>query len=109
MKIWTDGSGKGKYGYVTETEIVRSFDKSDITNNEAEYLAVIKALEDNQDSEIEILSDSELMVNQLKHNYAIKNDRLRELAQQVWKLAEGRKVIYSWVPREQNRAGKFLG
>jgi ribonuclease HI len=109
MKIWTDGSGKGKYGYVTDTEVVRSFDKSDITNNEAEYLAVIKALEDNHDNEIEILFDSELMVNQLNHNYAIKNDCLRELALQVWKLAEERKVTYSWVPREKNRAGKFLG
>jgi ribonuclease HI len=109
MKIWTDGSGKGKYGYVTDTEIVRSFDKLDITNNEAEYLAAIKALEDNHDNEIEILSDSQLMVKQLNHDYAIKNDRLRELAQQVWKLAEGRKVTFSWVPREENRAGKFLG
>jgi ribonuclease HI len=109
MKIWTDGSGKGKYGYVTDTEIVRPFTKSGITNNEAEYLAVIKALEDNHDNEIQILSDSELIVNQLNHNYAIKNNRLRELAQQVWKLAEGRKVIYSWVPREENRAREFLG
>jgi ribonuclease HI len=109
MKIWTDGSGNGKYAYVTDTEIVRQFTQSDITNNEAEYLAVIKALEDNHDNEIEVLSDSELIVNQLNHNYAIKNNRLRELAQQVWKLAEGRKVTYSWVPREQNRAGKFLG
>jgi ribonuclease HI len=109
MKIWTDGSGKGKYGYVTDTEIARSFDKSDITNNQAEYLSAIKALEDNHDKEIEILSDSELMVSQLNHNYAIKNNRLRELAQQVWKLAEGRKVTYRWVPREENRAGKLLG
>jgi ribonuclease HI len=109
MKIWTDGSGKGKYGYVTDTEIVRRFTKSSITNNEAEYLAVIKALEDNHDNEIEILSDSELMVKQLNHDFAIRNDRLRELAQQVWKLAEERKVTYSWVPREQNKAGKFLG
>jgi ribonuclease HI len=109
MKIWTDGSGNGKYAYVTETEIVRSFDKSDITNNEAEYLAVIKTLEENHENQIEILSDSELMVNQLNHKYSIKNNRLRELALQVWKLAEGRKVTCRWVPRENNKAGKFLG
>jgi ribonuclease HI len=109
MKIWTDGSGKGKYGYVTDTEIVRPFSKSNITNSEAEYLAVIKALEDNHDSEIEIISDSQFMVRQLNHENALKNDRMRELALQVWKLAEGRKVTYHWVPREQNKAGKFLG
>jgi len=113
MKIFTDGSGKtGKYAYVIdddEKRRTREFQKEGISNNEAEYLAVIQALIDNQEKEIEIFSDSELMVNQLNQKYAIKKDELRDLAKKVWELCEGRKVSFTWIPREENKAGKVLG
>jgi ribonuclease HI len=113
MIIYTDGSGKtGKYAYVAETKsgiVHREFRKPGITNNEAEYLAVIFALTDFSDKEITLRSDSQLIVNQLNHEYAIKEDRLRELASRVWSLCEGRSVEFVWVPRERNKAGKLLG
>ncbi|HLC59369.1 MAG TPA: RNase H family protein [archaeon] len=112
MDVHTDGSGKtGKYCYVIvgSNKPPRILRKDGITNNEAEYLAVIAALEENKESEINILSDSQLMVKQLKQEYAIKEDRLRELAQKVWSLSEGRKITFTWIPREKNRAGKVLG
>lgn len=113
MKIFTDGSGKtGRYAYVVDDpkkRKVKIFQKDGITSNEAEFLAVIQALEDNPEDDIEIFSDSELMVNQLNQNYAIKEDRLRKLAEEVWSLCEGRNVSFNWIRRENNKAGKVLG
>lgn len=112
VHIYTDGSGKtGKYAYlIEEKNKLMIFEKKGITNNEAEYMALIKALEDNSsEKEITILSDSKLMVSQLKHEYAIKEDRLRDLAQKVWALCADRKVEFQWVPREKNKVGKILG
>lgn len=113
MKIFTDGSGKtGKYAYVIDEpgqRKVKISQKKGITNNEAEFLAVIQALKENPGNNIEIFSDSELMVNQINQNYAIKEDRLRKLAEEVWKLCEGRDVSFTWIRREKNKAGKVLG
>jgi ribonuclease HI len=111
LKIFTDGSGKtGKYCFlVDETNEVKFFEKQGITNNQAEYLAVIAALKAHKEDNITIYSDSELIVNQLNHEYAIKEDRLRELAQQVWNLMRGRNVTFVHVPRSKNKAGKVLG
>lgn len=110
MDIYVDGSGKtGKYAYIVTSRAPRIFEKKGITNNEAEYLAVIKALEENKEKDICILSDSQLVVKQLNHEYAIKKDRLRELAIQVWKLCEGRNITFKWISRKFNHAGKVLG
>ncbi len=111
MDIYTDGSGKtGKYAYVVDKpNKVRILQKNGITNNEAEYFAVIAALREIKDSNINIYSDSQLVVNQLNQEYMIKEERLRKLAEEVWKLAEGRNVTFVWIPRERNKAGKVLG
>lgn len=111
MIIFTDGSGKtGKYVYVIpEKKIVRLFQKKGITNNESEYLAVIAALKENKESNIQIQSDSQLIVNQLNKNYKIKEDRLKKLAEQVWGLCKGKNITFAWIPREKNKAGHVLG
>lgn len=110
MKIYVDGSGEGKYAFVVEEpRDVKIFEKKNITNNEAEYLAVIEALRNFSEREIDILSDSKLIVDQLNMKSAIKEDRLRKLAQEVWNLAKGRNVKFIWIPRNENKAGKVLG
>ena len=110
MKIYVDGSGKsGKYCYVAEGRAPKILEESGITNNQAEYKAVIVALQDIKEKDIEIFSDSELIVKQLTYEYSIKIDHLRQLAIQVWKLCEGRKVRFYWTPRSKNKAGKVLG
>ena len=111
MLIFTDGSGKtGKYVYVIpEKKIVRLFQKRGLTNNEAEYNAVIMALKENKDNDIRIQSDSQLIVNQLNKNYKIKEPRLRKLAEKVWELCKGRNVHFYWIRRESNKAGFILG
>jgi len=83
-----------------------------ISNNEAEYLAIITALNNvvNKDSQIVILSDSQLVVNQINHKYGINNEKLRRLATQVWVIEKKfDKIELQWLRRSENKAGKLLG
>ena len=113
MKIWVDSNPKS-YAIVFESGKIETgkFDKP-LTNNEAEYTVIIKALEIPNFQPLEILSDSQLVIKQLTLEYFIREDRLRELAQKVWKLAQNKflhqGVTFHWVPRIENKAGKILG
>jgi ribonuclease HI len=111
MKIYVDGSGKGRYGFVTEGNIAKIFEKKNITNNQAEYLAILEALKWVEEKELTILSDSFDVVNQLNHEFHIKDDKLRELALQVWETMKrkGLTIEFKWIPRNENKAGKMLG
>ena len=85
-----------------------------ITNNEAEYLAVLFALKTiKEDIDFEIRSDSRLVVNQLNRKWHVKKKRLRQLANQIWNLVHERKLrgystTFVWVSRKENIAGKML-
>jgi ribonuclease HI len=114
VKIWVDGSGAGKYCYLTETNINEIFEMPNLTNNEAEYIAVKNALGwacIEGLKEVEILSDSQLIVKQLNHDWHIKEDRLRTFAQTIWNFIRenNMNVKFTWIPREKNKAGKLLG
>ena len=110
MEIYVDGSGSGSYGFIAD-DTVRVFFKANITSNQAEYLTVIEALDWVKEKDVTILSDSQLIVNQLNHKFHIKDDKLRELALKVWNLIEtkGLNVEFKWIPREENKAGKLIG
>lgn len=80
------------------------------TNNRAEYLAIIRALEIGTEyyrDKISIFSDSELVINQLNGTYAIKVKELRDLFKQI-KTNEQfyKEVIYNWVPRKNKNVMK---
>ncbi len=115
ISIYVDGSGGNDSGYgffVKETGESFYEKKPDITNNQAEYLAIISALKKfvENDEEISIYSDSKNTVNQLNHEFAINNEQLRILARESWSLiAKFSKIKISWVPRSENLAGKMLG
>ena len=120
MRIYTDGSGNGKIGFIIEDngeKIVKFENIGECTNNIAEYTAVLKAFEHItlntiiKDKSIELISDSQLVVNQLSHNWHIKDDNLRDLAKAIWGIAQANqlKVTYKWVRRKENPAGKLLG
>ena len=116
MKIWVDANPRMAC-FVTEvgySECRPFFTPK--TNNEAEYRAVLFALERLVNVYyLEILSDSQLVVNQLNREWHIRNDNLRQLAQKIWnniatrKAKHGCKITFTWIPREQNKAGKMLG
>ena len=113
--IYVDGSGGTKSGYgffVKETGESFFEEKPGITNNQAEYLAIISALKKNEnfDNEITIFSDSKNTVNQLNHEFAINNEQLRIFAREAWILmAKFSHLTIKWVPRSENLAGKMLG
>lgn len=115
ISVYVDGSGgpNGGYGYFVKESGESFYEKKpEITNNQAEYLAVISALKkfENNKDEIKIFSDSKNTVSQLNHEFAINNEKLRELAREAWELiGKIENLTISWVPRKENLAGKMLG
>jgi ribonuclease HI len=121
-KLSTDGGARGNpgpaaYGYVLETEdgtvLAAEGEKIGVaTNNVAEYSALIagleKALELGLD-DVEVISDSELLVKQMTGEYRVKNEALRELSSRASRL-EHRvgSVTYRAVRREHNELADRL-
>jgi probable phosphoglycerate mutase len=121
-RLSTDGGARGNpgpaaYGYVLEAEdgtvLAAHGERIGVaTNNVAEYRALVagleKALELGVD-EVEVISDSELLVKQMTGEYRIKNDALKELAADVARLARRlRDVSYEAVRREHNELADRL-
>ena len=82
------------------------------TNNEAEYTALLKGVHTILELKlvnINIYSDSELIVNQVKGNYKIKNDRMIALHGQVMDALNG---VKTWsihhIRREKNKRADGL-
>ena len=92
-------------------EIVVSASIGSLTNNEAEYRAIEAALDYATEMKIgpvEIRSDSQLCVSQIKGVWKIKEPRLVPLAATCRaKLATNGGTI-NWIRREQNAAGRHL-
>ena len=123
MKIYTDGSGKGRFAYVIEDGPVRIEEEEGITSNEAEYKGVIIALRDLLYDEdlilpdatvVEFFLDSKIVVEQLTFKASVKADNLRVLANDIWQKVQnlrdrGVQCTFTWVPRKENLAGKVLG
>ena len=82
------------------------------TNNVAEYRALIAGLEKAVElavPEVEVVSDSELLVKQMTGEYRVKNEALRELSLEAARLARGiGKVTYTAVRREHNELADRL-
>ena len=115
ISVYVDGSGgsNGGFGFFVK-ETGESFyeKKSEITNNQAEYMAIISALKKfvDTDDEITIFSDSKNTVNQLNHEFAINNEKLRDLARESWLIiGKFSNLSIVWIPRKENLAGKMLG
>lgn len=88
------------------------------TNNGAEYQAAIFALkkikqligrEKSKSAEVEIRSDSELLINQLKGRYKIKEKSLTPFFIEIWNLKQDfGKVKFVQVAREENKKADRL-
>ena len=115
ISVYVDGSGgpNSGFGYFVKETGEAFYEKiPNLTNNQAEYLAIIATLKKFSDYEgdVLILSDSKNTVAQLNHEFAINNEKLRELAQEAWELmAKFPRLTISWIPRKENFAGKMLG
>jgi ribonuclease HI len=109
LKVYVDGSGKnGTYCYVVAGSKPRIFTEGNLTNNQAEYKAIIAALRELSGEDLTVYSDSQLAVRQLDGIYRIKDPELRNLASRVHELCQYRKIHFKWIPRERNLAGKIL-
>lgn len=87
---------------------------NDSTNNVAEYVALVRALEwliqsNLQSEKIEIRSDSQLVVNQLTGNYKVRAKRIIPLYTKVMQLKSVfHEVQIQWIPREKNTEADIL-
>jgi ribonuclease HI len=121
-RLFTDGGARGNPGpaataYVLETEDGTVLDARGetigvATNNVAEYRALLaglaRALELGVD-ELEVVSDSELLVKQMTGEYRVKNAALIELSLEATRLArEIGRVTYSAVRRAENELADSL-
>ncbi len=78
----------------------------DVTNNVAEYMALIKALECFREKGLRgplvVKGDSQLVIRQLKGEYKVRSPRIKPLYKKVKDLIESLDVRFEWVPRERN-------
>jgi len=121
-RLSTDGGSRGNpgpaaYGYVLETEDGTVLDARGetigvATNNVAEYRALLAGLEaaiDRGVDELDVVSDSELLVKQMRGEYKVKNDALRELVEDAHALARRlARISYTAVRREHNELADRL-
>ncbi len=121
-RLSTDGGARGNpgpaaYGYVLEAEDgtileARGEPIGVATNNVAEYRGLIAGLTGAVEAgvgELEVVSDSELIVKQMRGEYRVKNEALRALSLEAAALARkiGR-VTYTAVRREHNELADGL-
>lgn len=109
-----EGSGAGvvavdRYGRVWQ---VANRALPSMTNNEAEYMALLLAFEVAAGAnavDLDIYADSEIMVGQMIGRFAVNSPRLKALHQQAcaWAL-RFQQVTYTHIPREQNSLADAL-
>jgi ribonuclease HI len=121
-RLYTDGGARGNPGpaafaYVLEaddgTVLAAHGEKIGVaTNNVAEYRGLVAGLAKAVElavSEVEVVSDSELLVKQMRGEYRVKNETLRELSTEAARLARRiGKVSYTAVRREHNELADRL-
>lgn len=114
VKIEFDGGsqpnpGPSAIGYIVEStnwREERSAHIGESTNNKAEYHALIQALNlavENDCEHVTAKGDSELIVNQVRGDYDVNNDDLRELHKRVRRLVSNFESFeIEYTPREEN-------
>lgn len=122
VKAFTDGASRGNPGpaaigivfYDKDKQWVAEYNESlgNQTNNYAEYMAVIRAMEiavQKSVSVMEFYCDSELLVKQMSGIYQVKAPQIKELFVQAKKLAvQFKKVEFNHVRREFNKEADAL-
>ncbi|MFH0979523.1 MAG: ribonuclease HI family protein [Candidatus Roizmanbacteria bacterium] len=130
LKVYTDGGSRGNPGpssigmvfYIENKKIFHHHESIGIaTNNEAEYIALTKALENiknqilnikntYQISKINFYSDSKLMVNQVNGLFKVKQGKIKEYIFKIRGLEQeiNTPISYHLIPREQNQEADRL-
>ena len=126
--IYTDGGSRGNPGKAaigvviknSKNYLIKRYSKAigEATNNEAEYEAVIFALQKvNQlfgkqkikELDIELRLDSELVARQLNAQYKVEEERLFPLFIKIWNIKiDFGDIVFKEIPREENREADRL-
>jgi len=131
--IYTDGGSRGNPGPAgiggvisiadSNGQVIKKNEFSEYigdsrTNNEAEYEALIYALDqakkvvgkkDAKQSLVECFLDSELVVKQLNHEYKLRDERIQKYFITIWNLMlDYGEVKFIHVRREQNKEADAL-
>jgi len=127
--IYTDGGSRGNPGPAgvgivfcnEKKQVIRKYSEylgDNFTNNQAEYRAVIFALKKfkalfgkklAKSSEIEIRSDSELLVKQLNSQYKILDEKIQLLFLEVWNLKfDFKRIKFKLISRDKNKEADKL-
>jgi ribonuclease HI len=121
-RLFTDGGARGNPGPAAYAYVLETYDGTVLaahgeaigvaTNNVAEYRALVEGLRkasELQVGELEVISDSELLVHQMRGEYKVKKDTLRVLWEEAGELADRiGKVRYTAVRREHNELADRL-
>lgn len=120
IKIFTDGGARGNpgpsgIGVVIEAAGSKKTYREFIgyaTNNEAEYKALLFALQKvkllygktkTKSLSLDCYLDSELVVKQLNHEYKINEENIQKFFLQIWNLSiDFKELKYTHIPREKN-------
>jgi ribonuclease HI len=121
-RLWTDGGARGNpgpaaYAYVLETADGTVLDArgeaiGTATNNVAEYSALVAGLRRASQlgvTELDVRSDSELVVKQMRGEYRVKNKDLQALFLDASRAARAlARVTYTHIRREHNELADRL-
>jgi ribonuclease HI len=121
-RLFTDGGARGNPGPAASAFVLEAGDGTILeargtvigvaTNNVAEYRALVDGLRRASElgvDELEVVSDSELIVKQMRGEYRVKNEALQALNREASALAAGlKRVTYTAVRREQNELADRL-
>lgn len=114
--IYTDGGARGNPGPAAIGVVIKNEAGENVceiskyigekTNNQAEYTAVIEALQKTKElkaDELNFFLDSELVVKQLNREYKVKDQDLAMMFLKIHNLSMYfKKIYYNHVPREKN-------
>jgi ribonuclease HI len=122
VRLYTDGGARGNPGPAAFAYVLEDADGTVIaahgetigvaTNNVAEYRGLVAGLAKAvalDVREVDVVSDSELLVKQMRGEYRVKNEALRELFLEASRLARRLdKVEYRHVRRADNELADRL-
>ncbi|MBI5733548.1 MAG: ribonuclease HI family protein [Candidatus Kerfeldbacteria bacterium] len=119
---YTDGGARGNPGPAAigvmilddKRKLVKAWGHyiGETTNNQAEYQALLAALQEAKKLKAEIIDcylDSELVVKQMRREYKIKDKALGQLFIKIWNLLQNfNKVQFHHIARELNKRADAL-
>lgn len=122
IEVYTDGGSRGNPGIAGGGFVVFKNGENVLegseyfgqkTNNQSEYLALRTALRETYarfpDTNIQCFMDSQLIVEQMKGNYKVKNAALRPIFEEVSRIAaQFKNFTITHIPREQNELADAL-